>query len=168
MVNRQSANTSTPAELGFSMPAEWEPHKATWLGWPHNASDWPGKFAAIPWVYGEMVRNISASEIVRLLVRHPAEEKLARRVLQRTGCNLKKIRFVVHPTNRGWTRDSGPIFLKRPSPRSLSHRMGEGGRRPGEGAFREREQLLEAVCVLRFIPDQILRDARLHERDAQG
>jgi agmatine deiminase len=116
MVNRQSANTLTPAELGFSMPAEWEPHEATWLGWPHNASDWPGKFAAIPWVYGEMVRNISAGETVRLLVRHPAEEKLARRVLQRTGCNLKKIRFVVHPTNRGWTRDSGPIFVKRKSP----------------------------------------------------
>jgi agmatine deiminase len=136
MVNRQSANTSTPAELGFSMPAEWEPHEATWLGWPHNASDWPGKFAAIPWVYGEMVRKISAGETVRLLVRHPAEEKLARRVLQRTGCNLKKIRFVVHPTNRGWTRDSGPIFVKRPSPRPLSHRMGAGGSalaEPGEG-----------------------------------
>jgi len=133
MVNRQSANTFTPAQLGFSMPAEWEPHEATWLGWPHNATDWPGKFAAIPWVYGEMVRKISAGEIIRLLVRHQAEEKLARRVLQRTGCNLKKIQFVVHPTNRGWTRDSGPIFVKRPSPRSLSHQMGEGGRRSGEG-----------------------------------
>jgi agmatine deiminase len=117
MVNRQSANTFTPAQLGFSMPAEWEPHEATWLGWPHNATDWPGKFAAIPWVYGEMVRKISAGEIIRLLVRHQAEEKLARRVLQRTGCNLKKIQFVVHPTNRGWTRDSGPIFVKR-SPKS--------------------------------------------------
>ncbi len=117
MVKRQSANTFTPAQLGFSMPAEWEPHEATWLGWPHNATDWPGKFAAIPWVYGEMVRKISAGEIIRLLVRHQAEEKLARRVLQRTGCNLKKIQFVVHPTNRGWTRDSGPIFLKR-SPKS--------------------------------------------------
>jgi agmatine deiminase len=113
MVNRQSANTSNPAELGFSMPAEWEPHEATWLGWPHNATDWPGKFAAIPWVYGEMVRKISAGEIIRLLVRHQAEEKLARRVLQRTGCHLKQIQFVVHPTNRGWTRDSGPIFVKR-------------------------------------------------------
>ena len=54
------------------MPAEWEPHEATWLGWPHNATDWPGKFAAIPWVYGEMVRKISAGEIIRLLVRHQA------------------------------------------------------------------------------------------------
>ena len=56
------------------MPAEWAPHEATWLGWPHNATDWPGKFAAIPWVYGEMVRQISVGEIVRMLIRHPAEE----------------------------------------------------------------------------------------------
>jgi agmatine deiminase len=113
MANLQSAITPTPAELGFSMPAEWEPHAATWLAWPHNISDWPGKFATIPWVYGEMVRKISAGEIVRILVRHQTEGRFARRVLQRVGCDLKKIRFVVHPTNRGWTRDSGPIFVKR-------------------------------------------------------
>jgi agmatine deiminase len=115
MVNAPSANMSTPAALGFSMPAEWEPHEATWLGWPHNATDWPGKFAAIPWVYGEMVRKISAGEIVRILVRHQAEEDSARHVLLRAGCDLKRVRFVTHPTNRGWTRDSGPIFIKRKS-----------------------------------------------------
>lgn len=96
------------------MPAEWEPHEATWLGWPHNATDWPGKFAAIPWVYGEMVRKISAGETVRILVRHQAEERSARRVLLRAGCDLSRVRFVTHPTNRGWTRDSGPIFVRGP------------------------------------------------------
>jgi agmatine deiminase len=116
MANAQFANTSTPAALGFSMPAEWEPHEATWLGWPHNVTDWPGKFAAIPWVYGEMVQKISTGETVRLLVRHQAEEDFAHRVLLRTGCDLKRIRFVTHPTNRGWTRDSGPIFVKRKFP----------------------------------------------------
>ncbi len=133
MANPQSANTVTPASLGYRMPAEWEPHEATWLAWPHNASDWPVKFAPIPWVYGEMVRKISAGEIVRMLVRHRAEESVARRVLQRAGCNLKQLRFILHPTNRSWTRDSGPIFVKRPSPPSLSHLMGESGRRLGEG-----------------------------------
>ncbi|HKW30399.1 MAG TPA: agmatine deiminase family protein [Verrucomicrobiae bacterium] len=112
MANLQSASTTVPADLGYRMPAEWEPHEATWLGWPHNASDWPGKFAAIPWVYGEMVRTISTGEIVNILVRHKAEENSARRILKRAGCNLKKIRFVVHPTNRSWTRDCGPIFVK--------------------------------------------------------
>ena len=133
MANAQSANLSTPAALGFSMPAEWVQHEATWLGWPHNATDWPGKFAAIPWVYGEMARAISPGETVCILVRHRAGENAARRILGRVGCDLKKIRFIVHPTNRSWTRDSGPIFVKRPSSPSLSHRMGEGVRRPGEG-----------------------------------
>ena len=104
---------ATPAELGFSMPAEWERHKATWLGWPHNPTDWPDKLDTIRWVYGEMVRKISAGEIVRILVRHKAEEKLARRYLKRAGSNLANVQFIIHPMNRGWTRDSGPIFVRR-------------------------------------------------------
>ena len=103
----------TPAELGFQMPAEWERHQATWLGWPHNPTDWPDKLDTIRWVYGEMVRKISAGELVRLLVANRGEEKLAKRYLTRAGCNLKNVRFVMHPTNRGWMRDSGPIFVKR-------------------------------------------------------
>src|SRR5262245_23783408 len=103
----------TPAALKFSMPAEWEEHEATWLGWPHNPTDWPDKLDTIRWVYGEMVRRISAGEIVRLLVRNTAEKNLARRYLQRAGCDLKQVQFIVYPTNRGWMRDSGPIFVKR-------------------------------------------------------
>jgi agmatine deiminase len=103
----------SPAELGYSMPAEWERHEATWLGWPHNETDWPDKIDTIRWVYGEMVRKISAGELVRILVRNRAEERLASSYLRRAGCNLKRIEFVLHPTNRGWTRDSGPIFVRR-------------------------------------------------------
>lgn len=109
----KSPEAETPAELGFAMPAEWEKHEATWLGWPHNESDWPDKIDTIRWVYGEMVRKISESELVRMLVRSPAEAKFASSYLKRAGCNLKRVQFVVHPTNRGWTRDSGPIFVKR-------------------------------------------------------
>ncbi len=103
----------TPAELGYSMPAEWERHEATWLGWPHNPSDWPGKLDTIRWVYGEMVRKISPGEVVRILVRDKAEEKLVRHYLAQAGADLKNVRFIVHPTNRSWTRDSGPIFVRR-------------------------------------------------------
>jgi agmatine deiminase len=103
----------TPAELGYAMPAEWEKHEATWLGWPHNESDWPDKIDTIRWVYGEMVRKISEGERVRLLVRSRAEAKFAGSYLKRAGCDLKCVQFVVHPTNRGWTRDSGPIQVKR-------------------------------------------------------
>ena len=102
-----------PAELGYTMPAEWEPHAATWLGWPHNVSDWPGKFEVIPWVYGEMIRKISAGENIRLIVRHEKDKQFARHVFKSVGVDLRKIQFVTHPTNRGWTRDTGPIFIRK-------------------------------------------------------
>jgi agmatine deiminase len=116
---------TSPAALGFAMPAEWEPHAATWLAWPHNAGDWPGKFAVIPWVYGEMIRKISAGEKIFLLVRHKKDEQFARHVCQNAGADLRKIQFVVHPTNRGWTRDTGPIFVKK----------AESGKRKAETAI---------------------------------
>jgi len=111
----------TPAELGFTMPAEWEPHEATWLGWPHNASDWPDKLDTIRWVYGEMVRKIASEEIVRILIDNKTEERRARHYLGRAGADLKKVQFVQHPTNRGWTRDSGPIFVKRNGKTAIVH-----------------------------------------------
>ena len=114
----RTALNATPAELGFSMPAEWEPHEATWLGWPHNQTDWPGKLDTIRWVYGEIVRRISTGEIVRMLIRNHADKRLARSYLQRAGCDLKNVQFIVHPTNRGWMRDSGPIFVRRKHPTS--------------------------------------------------
>lgn len=95
------------------MPAEWGAHEATWIGWPHNRSDWPGKFSAIPWVYGEIVRHLAPGELVRILVNSRAEETRARRLLQRVDADLKRIRFHQFPTNRGWTRDFGPIFLRK-------------------------------------------------------
>jgi agmatine deiminase len=103
----------TPRALAYSMPAEWEKHEATWLGWPHNKTDWPGKLDTIRWVYGEMVRKIAQGELVRILIDNRREEKRARTYLSQAGADLKKVRFVLHPTNRGWTRDSGPIFVGR-------------------------------------------------------
>ncbi len=113
----------TPAELGYAMPAEWEKHEATWLGWPHNESDWPDKLDTIRWVYGEMVRKISAGERVRILVRSKAEAMFAASYLKRAKCDMKRVQFVVHPTNRGWTRDSGPIHVKRRSGRDALPRV---------------------------------------------
>jgi agmatine deiminase len=118
MANLQSTNPATPAEPGCSMPAEWETHAATWLAWPHNETDWPDKIDTIRWVYGEMVRMISSGELVRILVRNQAEQKRAASDLKRAGGDLKRVEFVVHPTNRGWVRDSGPIFVKRRNPKS--------------------------------------------------
>ncbi|MCS7089254.1 MAG: agmatine deiminase family protein [Limisphaera sp.] len=98
------------------MPAEWEPHQATWLAWPHLSSDWPGKLDAIRWVYTEIVRKLTEGEDVYMLVRDAKERAQARRYLARAGCNLARIRFVTHATNRSWTRDYGPIFVRCSSP----------------------------------------------------
>ena len=107
----------TPAALGFSMPAEWEKHEATWIGWPHNPTDWPDKLEPIQWVYSEIVRKITPGEIVRILVNSVAHEKQVRGVLKRVGVDLKGVQFFWFPTNRGWTRDFGPIFVRRAKPR---------------------------------------------------
>jgi agmatine deiminase len=98
------------------MPAEWEPHEATWIAWPHNLTDWPGKFAPIPWVYGEIVRKIVPGEIVRIIANSKEHEGKARHTLKRIGMDLKRVEFFRFPTDRGWTRDFGPIFVKRDPP----------------------------------------------------
>ncbi|HAL56633.1 MAG TPA: agmatine deiminase [Bacteroidetes bacterium] len=104
-------SASAPGRLGYRMPAEWERHEATWLGWPSNKTDWPGKFAPIPWVYGEIVRKIAPGEIVRIVADAPSRTQ-AERVLKRVGADLSHIEFFNFPTNRGWTRDSGPLFVQ--------------------------------------------------------
>ena len=102
-----------PAALGFRHAAEWERHEATWLGWPANTSDWPGKFCPIPWVYGEIVRKLAPGERVRVLCADTPRQAAARRVLERAGVDLAQVEFFRFPSDRGWTRDSGPIFLRR-------------------------------------------------------
>jgi agmatine deiminase len=98
--------------LGYRMPAEWEPHAATWLAWPHEKTDWPGKFAPIPWVYADIVRHLSQVERVRILMENPSMERSARRILKSAGANLSAVDFFHVPTNRGWIRDFGPIFVR--------------------------------------------------------
>jgi agmatine deiminase len=101
-----------PFQLGFRMPAEWEPHAATWLAWPHEKTDWPGKFAPIPWVYADIVRHLSQVERVRILVANVGAERTVRGILKKAGANLTAVDFFQISTNRGWIRDFGPIFVR--------------------------------------------------------
>src|SRR6201995_3669256 len=96
----------------FRMPAEWAPHAATWIAWPHNAEDWPGKFQAIPGVYGEIVRWLSSVEDVHILVNDASVEKRVLGILRRQGANMARLHFHEWRTDRVWLRDSGPIFVK--------------------------------------------------------
>ncbi|HZU31956.1 MAG TPA: agmatine deiminase family protein, partial [Candidatus Angelobacter sp.] len=102
----------TPRSFGYRMPAEWERHESTWLAWPHNKNDWPGKFEAIPWVFADIVRHLSRKEDVNLIVSSEREKQTVKKILQCSGVDLKRVKFHVWPTNRIWTRDSGPIFIK--------------------------------------------------------
>ena len=104
--------SETPRALGFRMPAEWEPHEATWIAWPHNRDDWPGRFAPIPWVYAEIVRKLAHVERVRILIDGRSAEDAARRILRKAGANLDAVEFFHAPTDRGWTRDYCPLFVK--------------------------------------------------------
>ena len=112
-MNGMKGSKDTPSSMGFSMPAEWDLHEATWLAWPHNPADWPDKLDTICWVYGEIVRKISPGERIRMLVNSAAGEKTAQRHLKRAGADPTRVEFIRHPTNRGWMRDSGPIFVRR-------------------------------------------------------
>jgi agmatine deiminase len=112
----RSAHSSNVLSAGQSashlrMPAEWEPHSATWLAWPHYHGDWPGKFEPIPWVYAEIVRNLARHERVELIVNDAAGERGVRRILSRADALSKNVRFHRWPTNRVWVRDSGCIFV---------------------------------------------------------
>jgi agmatine deiminase len=94
------------------MPAEWERHDATWIAWPANVTDWPGKFAPIPWAFGEIARKITEGETLRIIVNSKAHEGRARGVLKRAGVDRTRAEFFRWPTNRGWTRDMGPLFVR--------------------------------------------------------
>lgn len=94
----------------FRMPAEWEPHEATWLAWPHYKEDWPGKFEPIPWVYAEIIRHLARHERVELIVNDAASERRARTILDRASALSDNVRFHHWPTNRVWVRDSGCTF----------------------------------------------------------
>lgn len=96
----------------YRLPAEWEKHEATWIGWPANKEDWPGKFTPIPWVYGEIVRYISRDEKVRIIVQSKSHQQKAFNVLKSVDANLDNIEFFTLKTDRNWLRDAGPQFVK--------------------------------------------------------
>ena len=107
-----SPPNQTPHAQGYRMPAEWEPHEATWLGWPHELTDWPGKFAPIPWAFAEIIRHLSKEERIYLLVENREAENRVKNILKKSGANLCAVDFFRVPTDRGWMRDSGPICVK--------------------------------------------------------
>jgi agmatine deiminase len=100
------------------MPAEWEPHRATWIAWPHEPTDWPGKFSAVAWVFAEIARWVARGEMAEVVVQGRRAQKTARTVLEQSDVPMERVRFHPWRTDRSWTRDSGPTFLRRDGDRA--------------------------------------------------
>lgn len=104
---------SPPGARGYRLAAEWEPHESTWLAWPFNAEDWPGKFGPIPWVFAEIVRHLATAEPVNMIVRGKGALERVTEILGRAGAAVDNVRFHKLGLDRGWLRDCGPIWVVR-------------------------------------------------------
>lgn len=105
---------STPAQLGYRFPAEWEHHTATWLSWIHKEASWPGKLESVYPVYSQFIKLLTEGELVNINVADEAMKNAAIAHLLREGVDLSKVNFFMHPTNDAWCRDHGPAFLVNP------------------------------------------------------
>ena len=105
-------NSKKPSELGYRLPAEWEPHEATWLAWPHDRQTWPNELEEIEAAYIEIIEYLHAGEVVRILVDNEQAEEAAAQKLKERGIN-RNVTFHHIETNSIWIRDYGPIFLKK-------------------------------------------------------
>ena len=99
------------ASLGYRMPAEWEKQVSTWLAWPHNKNDWPGKFQNIPNVFAKIISALSKVQKVDLLIQSNKKKKIIKKILLKENSKIENVSFHLIKTNRVWTRDSAPIFL---------------------------------------------------------
>jgi agmatine deiminase len=115
MASFQFPDTPTPKQLGYFFPAEFAPHTATWLSWPHKEASWPGKIESIYPKYCQFIKEVAAGETVCINVVDEAMKAFAIKCLREAGADLGKIRFFIHPTNDAWCRDHGPAFLINPN-----------------------------------------------------
>ena len=106
------------------MPAEWEPHRATWIAWPHHEPDWPGKLGPIPWVYAEIARVLADHETVEILCQSADVQAAAREALTAHGVAAERVRLHLVPTDRVWLRDSAPTAVHDAAGKVGARRLG--------------------------------------------
>jgi agmatine deiminase len=115
MASFQFPDTPTPKQLGYFFPAEFAPHTATWLSWPHKEASWPGKIESIYPKYCQFIKEVAVGETVCINVVDEAMKAFAIKCLREAGADLGKIQFFIHATNDAWCRDHGPAFLINPN-----------------------------------------------------
>ena len=109
------SQSTIPKEQGYYFPAEFAPHRATWLSWPHKEASWPGKIESIYPYYAAFVKELSLGEQVCINVNDEVMRSSAMEWLSRAAVDMNAIRFYFHPTNDAWCRDHGPAFLVNPA-----------------------------------------------------
>ncbi|MBC7905038.1 MAG: agmatine deiminase family protein [Gemmatimonadaceae bacterium] len=109
--------TFTPKQLGYYFPAEFAPHVATWLSWPHKEASWPGKIETVFAPYSQFIKEVAKGEKVCINIADEAMKNFAVGHLTTAGVDLSKVQFFFHPTNDAWCRDHGPAFLINPEAR---------------------------------------------------
>ena len=107
------AGSADPRGAGYRMPAEWEPHAATWLAWPHNLDTWPDDLKRVQQTWVEMIRTLAIGETVDLLVNDASSETEVAVRLGRGGVDTRRVMFHRIPTVDVWIRDYGPTFITR-------------------------------------------------------
>jgi len=157
MIRRESG--AIPPNVNLRMPAEWEPHEATWLGWPHELTDWPGKFSPIPWAFAEIVRHLARVEQVFLIVEDRVAEVRAKAMLEKAGAPTELVRFFHVPTDRGWMRDSGPIAVRatQSSDRHSERNARTSHLRPGE-AGTSGHAVEESLLGVSALPESVVEE----------
>jgi agmatine deiminase len=165
--------TPTPNSLaarGFRMPAEWAPHAATWLSWPHKESSWPGKLERIPRFWVEMVRALSPGETVNILVNEAAPAAQVRETLTRAGVGLDNVRLHEVPTDDAWMRDHGPTFVTRGGETALVdwRYNAWGGKYPPWEQDDAVPRALEAILGLPRVEPGIVLEGGSIEVDGEG
>ena len=105
----------SPKDLGYFFPAEFAPHEATWLSWPHKEASWPGKIESIYPNYALFIKELTKGELVRINIADEQMKQFAMRHLQKINTDLSRVEFYLHPTNDAWCRDHGPAFLINPN-----------------------------------------------------
>ncbi|MEW4488045.1 agmatine deiminase family protein [Thalassoglobus sp. JC818] len=103
----------SPSDLGFRMPAEWEPQESIWLSWPHNEATWPGAFEPVPGVFAQIAKHVSEGQLVRINVLNQEMAENVKSLIEQAGGRTENLRFHINPTNDSWVRDHGPIYLVR-------------------------------------------------------
>lgn len=162
----------TPAALGYRMPAEWEPHAATWLSWPHNRESWPGKMEPVPAIWARLVGELVRGEDVHILVADAAMQAQAQAELSAQGVALARVHFHHIATNDAWMRDHGPTFVVRDAPRRqvamIDWRYNSWGGKypPWDADDRVPRQLAELLGLPRFRSDVVMEGGSIEVNGA--